>query len=44
MKTSKKPLHANDEVQFANELNNFYQTFDTGNHKQEYKQVPAQLS
>ena len=35
MKASKKPLHANDEVQFANELNSFYQRFDAGDHRQQ---------
>ena len=40
MKASKKPLHANDEVQVANELNSFfYQRFDTGDCRQETKQV-----
>ena len=34
MKASKKPLHANDEVQFANELNSFYQRFDAGDNRQ----------
>ena len=39
MKASKKPLHANDEFQFANELNSFYERFNTGDHRQENKQV-----
>ena len=38
-KASKKPLHANEEVQSTNELNSFYQRFDTGDCRQETKQV-----
>ena len=39
MKASKKPPHANDEVQYASQLNSFFHTFDAGEHKQETKQV-----
>ena len=39
MRTPRKPLHANDESQLANELNNLYQKFDAGDHTQKTKQA-----